>query len=185
MGSKATEDFTFCHTQLFQIGSYTPETHFQPFSLRQAGLKAQHCWQFLFTEHLGRLCAQVSSSDEPGDCPAPARSSTPCPLPIACPWPHLLPMGTPCLCTIKEYLTLASDKCFHLELGNGTISDFSSSWSWPTLPAFCSGLKWSYGKQMYLWVTKAALCLTATKQVSLWKKYCRIRSSVSEVKYFV
>lgn len=32
----------FAH--LFQIGGYTPEAHFQPFSLRQAGLKPQHCW---------------------------------------------------------------------------------------------------------------------------------------------
>lgn len=99
MGSKATEDFTFCHTQLFQIGSYTPETHFQPFSLRQAGLKAQHCWQVLFTEHLGRLCAQVSSSAEPGDCPAPAAaalqvpSPSPAPDPISSPWE--LPASVP------------------------------------------------------------------------------------------
>lgn len=189
MGSKASECFMFCHTQLFQIEGYTPEAHFQPFSLRHAGLKPQHCWQVCVHKAPWQvLCpsARLSWVSEGRDCPVPAAVAlrmlflSPVPDPISSPWG--LP-GTWLYHQITSRLGLW--QCFHLDVGNGAISDFSISWSWPTLTTFCSGLKWDYGKQTYLWLTNAALCLTATKQVSLQKKYCRIRSSVSKAKYFV
>lgn len=67
MGSKATEDFTFCHTQLFQIGSYTPETHFQPFTWDRLGLKHSTA---------GSSCSQSTLAGSVPKCPAQMSQGT-------------------------------------------------------------------------------------------------------------
>lgn len=105
MGSKATEDFTFCHTQLFQIGSYTPETHFQPFTWDRLGLKhstaGSSCSQSTLAGSVPKCPAQMSQGTAlllraaalqvPSPSPAPDPISSPWGLPASVPSKNISP----------------------------------------------------------------------------------------------